>query len=322
MSDQKPMSDARPPHRDWHGTHHTFAYRAQAFRWIGPELVGINFIPLATDMRAWLMQRGQLPVATLADKDASGGYRNPFTFSGTSLSLLLARVVNAYHDFVTDTSDLEPVEADVERLRIYNEVVLYTARFCESVVKQLLHCTHLPEKRYERKSLGELLESPCPTCRKESGKKPHMVSLVGCLAHPFSLCLEFEHCAMDHMDMVNKLRNSQAAHSGIQTVNPRAADVSRAQCDKDCREVLDGFFHMLSHFEKLEERMLNDLAEKGEQIELLRLNGVPAEEANYELIPGRRFEHPRLPRGRLSWPGTIFLRLQPQGFDPEPELPK
>ena len=119
---------------------------------------------------------------------------------------------------------------------------------------------------------------------------------------------------MDHMDMVNKLRNSQAAHSGIQTVNPRTSEASRAQCEEDCREVLDGFFHMLTHFEKLEDRMLDDLAEKGEQIELLRLNGVPAEEANYELIPGRRFEHHRLPRGRLTWPGTIGLRIQPEDF--------
>lgn len=282
----------RPPHREWHGTHHTFGCRPQAFRWDDHELVGINFIPLSTDMRAWLMQRGHLPIASTTDQHAKGGYTNPYTFSGAALTLILARVVNAFHAYATtNSSDNDAVEAEIERLRLYNEVVLYTARFCEAVIKQLLYCTQLPEARYENKALGELMESRCPTCRKEHGKKPHMVSLVGSLAHPFRLCLEFEHCAMDHMAMVNKLRNSQAAHSDIQTLDIRTVQESKGELERDCHKVLDGFVHMLSHLEKLEDRMLDDLAAKGEKIELLRLNGLPAEEANFRLMPGEPFEH-------------------------------
>lgn len=243
-------------------------------------------------MRAWLTQRGHLPIASLTDQNKKGGYTNPYTFSGVALTLILARVVNAFHDYsTTHAHEHDAVEAEIERLRIFNEVVLYTARFCEVVIKQLLYCTQLPEARYERKALGELLESRCPSCRKENGKKPHMLSLVGSLAHPFRLCVEFEHCAMDHMALVNKLRNSQAAHSDVQALNIRNAKISKNELQNDCREVLEGFVHMLSHLEKLEDRMLDDLAKKGESIELLRLNGLPAYEANFCLIPGEPFEH-------------------------------
>lgn len=94
---------------------------------------------------------------------------------------------------------------------------------------------------------------------------------------------------MDHMDLVNKLRNSEAAHSGIKMLNIRSVEDSKAQLLKDCDEVLSGFLHMLSHLEELEERMLDDLAEKAESIILLKLNGLPAEECNFRLTPGMRF---------------------------------
>jgi hypothetical protein len=257
---------------------------------VGEQIVGINFIPLAREMRAWLMQRGQLPIASQADQREKGGYTNPYTFSGVALALVLGRVVNAYYDYATAQSlDHNEVDAELERLRLYNEVLLYAARVCEVVIKKLLFCTQIPESRYRRMALGALLESPCPSCKKQNGKEPHSVSMVGTLAHPFHLCLEFEHCAMDHMDLVNKLRNSQAAHSGIQMLNIRSVEDSKAQLLKDCDEVLSGFLHMLSHLEELEERMLDDLAEKAEAIILLKLNGLPAEDCNFRLTPGMRF---------------------------------
>ena len=291
----------RPPlRREWHGAHHPWGYRPQAFRWIGEQIVGINFLPLARDMRAWLMQRGQLPIASEADQKEKGGYTNPYTFSGVALALIMGRVVNAYYDYATtQTLDHNEVDAEIERIRLYNEVLLYTARICEVAIKQLLYCTQIPESRYERMALGALLESPCPDCKKQNGKKPHPVSLVGTLAHPFHLCLEFEHCAMDHMDLVNKLRNSQAAHSGIQSLNTRSVEDSKAQLLKDCDEVLSGFLHMLSHLEDLEERMLTDLAEKGEAIILLKLNGLPAEDCNFRLTPGQPFVFDSVSVGKL-----------------------
>jgi hypothetical protein len=35
--------------------------------------------------------------------------------------------------------------------------------------------------------------------------------------------------------------------------------------------------------------MLDDLAEKGEAITLLKVNGLAAKDCNFNLIPGRRF---------------------------------
>lgn len=277
------------PRREWHGTHLVWCYRPHAFRWIGEQIVGINFLPLARDMRAWLMQRGALPIASMTDQQIEGGYTNPHTFNGVSIALILAKVVNAFHDYTTCTSDYDEVDAEIERIRLYNEIVLYTARMCEAAIKQLLFCTQIPESRYERMALGALLESSCPSCKKQNGKQPHSVSLVGSLTHPFGLCLEFDHCAMDHMNLVNKLRNSQAAHSSIQTLNIRPAKDAKTQLLNDGNEVLTGFLHMLSHLEKLEEGMLDDLAKKGETIVLLKLNGLSAKDCNFRLTPGEPF---------------------------------
>lgn len=242
-------------------------------------------------MRAWLLKRGALPVASTADQHVEGGYTNPYTYRGVALALIMAAVVNATHDYATtETPEHTEVVAEIERVRLYNEVVLYAARLCEVFIKQLLYCTQIPESRYERKALGALLESRCPSCNKQSGVKPHSVSLVGTLAHPFHLCLEFDHCAMDHMYLVNQLRNSQAAHSGIQVLNLRSVVKSKEHLKKDLQEVLTGFLHMLSHLETLEEKILADLAEKAEAIGPLIRNREP-EDCSFNLVPGERFEY-------------------------------
>lgn len=282
-------STNQPSLRDWHGAHQSWCYRPQAFRWKGERIVGINFVPLAKAMRAWMRKRGALPVMSTIDQQAEGGYTNPYTFSGATLTLILARVINTSHEFATETSDHDELDAEVERVRFYNETVLYAARVCEVVIKQLLYVTQIPESQYRRMALGNLLESQCPSCKRQNGRAPHAVSMIGSLAHPFHLCLEFDHCAMDHMDLVNKIRNTQAAHSDVQTLKIRSVAESKEQCFKDCEEVMTGFLHMLSHLESLEERMLGDLAEKDEVITLLKMNGLPAADCNFKLVPGERF---------------------------------
>jgi hypothetical protein len=295
------MSDTiganRRARREWHGVHQPWAYRAEAFRWLGGEIVGINFLPLAQQMRAWLQQRGQLHVASTADQKAEGGYTNPYTFNGVALSLIMGRVVNSFYDYINgQTSDHDEVDAEIERLRLYNEVVLYSVRICEASIKQLLYCTQVPESRYKLMALGGLLESPCPSCRKQNGRKPHQVSLVGSLAHPFHLCLEFEHCAMDHMNLANRLRNSEAAHAGIQTLNITSVADSKAQLRKDCDEVLTGFLHLLSHVEKLEQSMLDNLAQTGEAIVLRKLTDQAPQDSSLLLVPGDGFRYRPKPR--------------------------
>lgn len=280
----------RPPVREWHGTHQPWRYRPNAFRWEGARIAGINFVPIAGPMRAWMQQQGSLFLISREGQTKSGGYYNPYVFSGCTLSLLLGRVVNACHDFEeSDECDLDPIDAEVERLRLYNEAVLLTARVTEVAIKQLLYCTAIPEKHYRRMALGGLLESPCPGCKKAEGDRPHLVSLMGSLAHPFHLCLEFDKCALDHMFLVNKLRNAQAAHSEIQNIIVRSPAESKAQLRVEATEVFSGFLHLLTHLEKVESRMLDDLAAKAAQINVLKASGLPPEECNFNLVPGKRF---------------------------------
>jgi hypothetical protein len=128
----------RPPHREWHGNHLRWDYRPEAFRWVGDKIVGINFIPLAQDMRAWLQQRGQLPLVPSGSGTNAGDYTNTYTISGASIALILARVVNAYHDFSTESSPADdPVGTEVERLRLYNEIVEFVELQERTQIKSL-----------------------------------------------------------------------------------------------------------------------------------------------------------------------------------------
>jgi hypothetical protein len=241
-------------------------------------------------MRAWVLRQGHLSLMPPAELPTNGGFTNPYTDSGVTLALLMSGVINAFHDYATSpTVSDDELAAEIERIRLYNEVLIYSARLCEVVIKQLLYCTQIPVSRYQRMALGQLLGSPCPSCKRENGQEPHLVSLVGTLAHPFHLCLEFEHCAMDHMDLVNKLRNSQAAHSEVQTLNIRSISESKAQLQHDSNEVLNGFVHMLSHVEDLEQKMVADLSEKGAVINRLKRSGLRAEDCNFDLVPGQPF---------------------------------
>lgn len=289
------MTNAASPwiKREWHGTHHSWSYRPHAFRWTGELIAGTNLLPLASEMRAWMLRRGHLALMPKREPPGGGAFTNPYTANGITLQFLMASVINAAHQYATtETLNHDAVDAEVERIRMYNEVLMYSARLCEVAIKQLLYCTQAPESRYRRMGLGALLESPCPDCKRQSGKTPHLVSLVGTLAHPFHLCLQFEHCAMDHMDLVNRLRNSEAAHAGVQELNVRSVEASKSQLSQDSQHVLEGFVHMLSHVEDLERKLFADLAAKAEAINALKASGLPAADCNFNLVPGEDFVFP------------------------------
>lgn len=286
------MNDPSTPlaKRDWHGSHHPWSYRQNAFRWNGEYIAGVNLLPLASEMRAWMQQLGKLSLMPEPTEASRGGFTNPFTVSGVTLQLLMSRVINVAHEYSTrDTGQHDAVESEVERIRAYNELLMYSARLCEVSIKQLLYCTQIPEARYKRMALGALLESPCPDCKKSAGAKPHQVSLVGTLAHPFHLCQAFEQCAMNHMDLVNRLRNSEAAHAGVQLLSVRSVQASKSQLLMDSQQLLNDFVHMLSHVEELERQMMLDLNAKARAINLLKRSGLKPEDCNFDLAPGQPF---------------------------------
>ncbi|EJG2227909.1 hypothetical protein ACRTEU_24100 [Vibrio alginolyticus] len=284
-----PSKQAEEQHskRDWHGSHLDWTFSPRAFRWSGECIYGVNFLPIATELRAWMLQEGHLSLSPPKQVPENGGFYNPYTNSAVTLSLLMSKVINEALDYAHEVDPTcDEIETEIERIRLYNEILLYSARICEVAIKQLLFCTEFPQKLYGRMALGQLLESPCPTCKPSKGLKGHPVSMVGSLAHPYHLCLEFEHCAMDHMNLVNKLRNSEVAHSDIQELNIRTSELSRLQLKEETTDILSDFAHMLSHVEKLEQCIFQDLVTKGEYINQLKFNGLKAEDCIFRLVPG------------------------------------
>jgi len=60
-----------------------------------------------------------------------------------------------------------------------------------------------------------------------------------------------------------------------QPLNIWSIETSKLQLTQDSEKVLNGFLHMLSHVEDLERRMLEDPAENGNIINMLKKNGLP-----------------------------------------------
>lgn len=288
-------SPVLPPKREWHGSHPEWGYSPTAFRWDEQWIAGVNFIPFATETRKWLQQSGLISGLFEADRSNRRAYRNPYSYSGAAIASMFCRAVNACLDYTaSDVGTENETEAEVARIHLSNDVVLYSARLCEVVIKQLLYCTSIPEKNYKGLALGQLLETSCPDCRRKDGKEPHKVSWIGALACPFHLCREFDQCANDHLALVNKLRNVKAAHSDNEGLNPRTVKESKDQLFQESTRLLEGVVHMLTHVEKLEDVMIADLEEKAQQINLLKFGGLPPDECNFYLRPSVKFAHPRL----------------------------
>lgn len=238
--------------------HFDWEFRREAAIWADQQALVPNFHPLATEFRQWLLRKGQFSVFAENHKGTTFSLTNPYAYSASVIAAILAKSINASHEFYTAREALDATDADIERIRIYNELVLYMARFCEASIKQLLYCTQIPKKYYANAALGALLASDCKTCRK-SGNPPHKNSMLGSLAHRYKLCLEFDHCLIEHLKIVNRRRNIEAAHSDTQVLNIRSVEESRAQLEHDSLEVGNEFVHMLKHISDLEIKMMNEL---------------------------------------------------------------
>lgn len=238
--------------------HFDWDFRREAAMWVGDRAIGINFHPLATELRLWLLRQGQFSVFTEDHKGSLASLSNPYSCHASVIAAILSNSVNSSHQFATGNEVMDEMEADIERIRLYNEQVLYTARFCEATIKQLLYCTQISESYYKAAALGALLSSECKVC-KGSGKPRHKISMLGSLAHRYHLCLPFEHCLFEHLKIVNRRRNIEAAHSETQGLRLRPSGESRAQLARDSMEVGNELVHMLQHIGDLELRMKGEL---------------------------------------------------------------
>lgn len=245
--------------------HIPWQFAEQSLVWVDRRPVGINFFPKATELFEW-MKRDRLhlsiqrPNPRQTEPDAT---TNPYTPHVSTLATMLTIIENEAYDFFSSNEALSPLQAEIMRVRISNDVSLYAARFCECAIKQLLHLTSLKPKVYKDSALHGLLETDCKPCRR--AKRPHAFSLLTSLAHPYKLCHEFEGCVLVHLRLVNRRRNAEAAHAETLLLNPTTVEASRAELKKFSLEALEDLHHMLSHLKDLEERIADDLEAKAKQ---------------------------------------------------------
>jgi hypothetical protein len=235
--------------------HVEWALRPEAALWENGKPVRTNFYPLASDLRSWLLRQGKLRFSTTQDSKSPGYFTNPYTHAGALLSITFAQVVNDSVVFFEAEDSMDSVDAELKRIRLYSEHVLYSARICECFIKQLLFCTTFRESDYQRAALGALLSKECSGCR-ESNRKRHRVSYLGSLAHRYNLCHIYEGCLADHMAIVNRRRNVETAHSGVMEFNPTNADEARRKLRDEGTEAGEDLIHMLQHIADMEEKML------------------------------------------------------------------
>jgi len=238
--------------------HVEWGFRREALRWKNGVPIGVNLHPLAREFHQWLLRKGQFSVFAEQHKKEENAYSNPYTYHASVLATILADAINDSHDIATSAEIVDAMDAEIQRIRIYNEQILYIARLCEALIKQLLYCTQIGKRYYETTALGALLSTECRGC-KNSGAKRHKLSLLGSLAHRYHLCLPFEECLFEHLKIVGRRRNIEAAHSHAQLLRTRSPADSRQQLETDSLEAGHELVHMLQHIGDLEARMIGEL---------------------------------------------------------------
>lgn len=245
--------------------HITWPYSPRAFLWNDratkrnkKDPCGVNFQPLATQLRLWLLRKGQVAYFT-HDRNGRGPLTptNPYTESGSVLTLMYADVMNDTHAFITDTSSMDDLDAEMRRARYYSELALLNVRICEATIKQLLFCTAISTKDYKGASLRGLLIQECRHCKKDG--KEHNISLLGSLAHRFGLCRAIEGCLDKHLSIANTRRNTQASHATFTGFDPMPVVDVRARLEREVKELGEELIHMLQHIGQIEEQMQREL---------------------------------------------------------------
>jgi hypothetical protein len=242
-------------HADWE-------FRREAIVWQGTTPVAPNLFPLATDLRKWMLREiaGGLAFFSSEDKQQSPTYTNPYLYDGSILSLAYGQIINDSSAFTKakEEGEVDLMEIETRRIRLYSENCLYTARLCEAFIKQLLYCTTFKEGDYRNAALGTLLSKDCKPCRAAK-KPPHRTSLLGSLAHRYRLCHSYDQCLEDHMRIVKRRRDMEAAHSGFVNFSVEEAPNARCRADSDLTAIGNDFIHMLAHLGDLETRMISEL---------------------------------------------------------------
>lgn len=252
--------NAQKPPRGPHGaSHQEWWYSREAVVWVDGRPVQPNIVPFAREMSLWLQQKvTALPLHTKRKEGVPGEIRNPYTYSLGALSLVIAEVINEAYQFSDSVEPVDPIEAEIRRIRFEAELTIHAARFCEAAIKQMLHCTKFERELYEKAPMGKLLARECEACKK-GGAVGHDISLLGSLAHRFFLCQSIDGCAVNHLQLVARRRNQEAAHSESQSVHPRSPEETRMHLARTMDEVGFELGHMADHIGSIEEKMIAEI---------------------------------------------------------------
>lgn len=215
---------------------------------------------IATQLRAWLLrQSNTLPLWPNDSASATPPcITNPYAASSCTLAIIYADIVQSAHTFGHAPHAIDAITAEIRRIRTHSEQLLYNARLCESLIKQLLYCTAIPEKDYKSSALGGLLEDDCTACRR-ANRPLHSSSYLGCLAHRYRLCHEIDHCLHQHILETNTRRNREAAHANIASFSPSSIAATLALHNASCKTTAETLIHMLQHISHIECAMIAEL---------------------------------------------------------------
>lgn len=251
-------SNQPPRHQSAHAAMHpAWRLRKQSAIHQGQLPWAPNLVPIAGEMCQWLQQKGHISLIMEAERGRPLSFTNPYTYSASSLAAQLASAINQTANFATSDSTVDPIEAELQRIRLESELILQLARFCEAAMKQMLYCTNFDERLYKRASMGHLLAFDCPDCRKDG--KPHHVSLLGALAHHYFDCPMLESCLFDHLAFAGTRRNKHAAHSESAAPSLVSAEESRAAAKVCLDEVGQELGHMCQHIGEIERKMTAEI---------------------------------------------------------------
>ncbi|KAB7690751.1 hypothetical protein GBN24_07960 [Plesiomonas shigelloides] len=263
--------------RGAHGaTHQEWAYRREAIIWFDDKPIKPNLVPYAREMSLWTQQKTiSLPLHTKLEQDTSDEISNPYTYSLSAISQSISAIINDAFNFAGSIEPMHPIDAEIKRIRFESELTIYAARFCEAAIKQMLYCTQFPEKMYKTASMGKLLAHECEDCKKNERER-HDISMLGSLAHRFYLCHILDDCAIDHLQLVARRRNLEAAHSESQSINPRSASESRSHLSRSIYEIGYDLGHMADHIGAIEDMIIKETE--------LYIRRYPSTPSNDELL--------------------------------------
>lgn len=135
------MNDDHPhvAHSDFNIAHHfEWGFRKEALLWSGDYSNGVNFHPIATEFHQWLLRQGSFSIFSEDSQNKPSSFTNPYTYHASVIAAILATTIGATYKFAMSTEPIASIDAEIERIRLYNEQILYTARLCEATIKQLL----------------------------------------------------------------------------------------------------------------------------------------------------------------------------------------